>query len=191
MTHNILLCAHSHAHALNTPQIKPVMRFMSDTSLSGGSWLWACPTPTDTPTHTQRSAAAAAAADTGPHAGVAAAPLSAAALQDLDHQTVGPDSGSVGGPGGGGSNSGPGSVLFEVVERGSSSRRSGCDVEVVCSWRCLHSLTPDATQLAQHDWQPQVNMGEWEAGVMRGGRQGGSLSECGCQSERPWTGARV
>jgi hypothetical protein len=26
----------------------------------------------------------------------------------------------------------------------------------VCSWRCLHSLTPDASQLAQHDWKPQA-----------------------------------
>ncbi|KAF6251995.1 hypothetical protein COO60DRAFT_568402 [Scenedesmus sp. NREL 46B-D3] len=45
-------------------------------------------------------------------------------------------------------------ALFQVVPAGSSRRRSSCAVEVVCSWRCLHSLTPDATQLAEPDWQP-------------------------------------
>jgi hypothetical protein len=33
-------------------------------------------------------------------------------------------------------------------------------VEVVCSWRCLHSLTPDATQLAEPDWKPQVRVAD-------------------------------
>lgn len=45
-------------------------------------------------------------------------------------------------------------MLFDVVPPGSSSRRSSCDIELVCSWRCIHSLTPDAAQLAQQDWQP-------------------------------------
>lgn len=47
-------------------------------------------------------------------------------------------------------------ALFQIVPAGSRQRRSSCDVEVVCSWRCLHSLTPDATQLAEPDWRPQV-----------------------------------
>ncbi|WIA33365.1 hypothetical protein OEZ86_006502 [Tetradesmus obliquus] len=47
-------------------------------------------------------------------------------------------------------------ALFKIVPAGSRQRRSSCDVEVVCSWRCLHSLTPDATQLAEPDWRPQV-----------------------------------
>jgi hypothetical protein len=55
-----------------------------------------------------------------------------------------------------GSSSSSSEALFQVVPPGSSHRRSSCDVEVCCSWRCLHSLTPDATQLAEPDWRPQV-----------------------------------
>ncbi len=35
-------------------------------------------------------------------------------------------------------------------------RLSTCSLEVVAPWRCLQSLTPDATQLADPDWQPNV-----------------------------------
>jgi hypothetical protein len=110
-----------------------VMRFLSDTSLSGGSWLWACPTPSTHLTHKPRD-----------HNDATTHSAHTTLSEDPSHQ---PSSSQAGRDGG----------LFEVVPPGSSSRRSSCGLEVVCSWRCLHSLTPDATQLAQHDWQPLVS----------------------------------
>lgn len=52
-------------------------------------------------------------------------------------------------------------LMCEFVPAGSGRRRSSCAVELVCSWQCLHSLTPDATQLAELDWQPQVSLWLW------------------------------
>jgi hypothetical protein len=120
-------------------QVKLVMRFLSDTSLSGGSWLWACPTPSTHLTHTPRNhdnstTQRAHNAHTTP-------------LEVPSHSQPASRQGRPLSAGGG---------LFEVVPPRSSNRRSSCGLEVVCSWRCLHSLTPDATQLAQHDWQPPV-----------------------------------
>lgn len=126
-------------------QVKLIMRFLSDTSLSGGSWLWACPTPSTAPTHVPCSSTSTPAA---PAPGLSVGPS-----QDLDSSS-GQQTGASGAGSGGG---GGGGALFELVPHGSSSRRSSCDIEVVCSWRCIHSLTPDATQLAQQDWRPPVS----------------------------------
>jgi hypothetical protein len=124
--------------------VKLIMRFLSDTSLSGGSWLWACPTPSTQLTHTPRNHSSSSDISS------AHSSLSVAPSQDLNSSQLG--SGQGYGPGGGSSG-----VQFEFIRHGSSSRRSSCDVEVVCSWRCIHSLTPDATQLAQQDWTPQAS----------------------------------
>lgn len=151
------------------------MRFLSDTSLSGGSWLWACPTPSTAPTHVPRSSTSTPAA---PAPGLSVGPF-----QDLDSSSSGQQAGASG-PGSG-SGGGGGGVQFELVPHGSSSRRSSCDIEVVCSWRCLHSLTPDATQLAQQDWQPPVSCLALLGSVSRparakGHRVGVLLTVSGC-----------
>ncbi|KAF8067421.1 POLD1 [Scenedesmus sp. PABB004] len=92
--------------------VKPLTRFLCETSLSGGSWLWVGPPAAET--------AGGAAAD-----------------------------------GAGGGAPPPPPPPLEWVPPG-PRRRSTCDVEVVAGWRCLHSLTPDATQLAEPDWRPPV-----------------------------------
>jgi hypothetical protein len=134
-------CTTHAAAAAYCVQVKLIMRFLADTSLSGGSWLWACPTPSTQLTHTPRHHSSSSDISSASHSGLAVAPS-----QGLSSSQPG------GGPGGGSS-----AVQFEFVPHGSSSRRSRCDVEVVCSWRCIHSLTPDATQLAQQDWTPQAS----------------------------------
>lgn len=80
-------------------QVKPLTRFLCDTSLSGGAWLYI------------------------------------------------PSQGSTG----------VGYTAVSVTDRASC-----CDVEVVAPWKCLESLTPDATQLADTTWQPEVNGASWD-----------------------------
>jgi hypothetical protein len=55
----------------------------------------------------------------------------------------------------GGSGSGGAGGWCEVP---GAQRSSRCDLEVTAGWRCLHSLTPDATQLADPGWAPQVRL---------------------------------
>lgn len=117
-------------------QVKLVTRFLNDTSLSGGSWLWICPTQSQQPTHLQVQQ-------------IQEDEQAAGTQQLLQAASKTGNSSSRGGSSTAG--------LFELVPAGSPSRRSSCDVEVVCSWRSLHSLTPDATQLAEHNWQPSVS----------------------------------
>lgn len=38
-------------------------------------------------------------------------------------------------------------------------RISSCAVEVEASWQALQCLTPDATQLSEAEWQPQMPQG--------------------------------
>lgn len=55
------------------------------------------------------------------------------------------------------------------------SRKSSCQIEVSAPWRALHALSPDATQLADAHWAPEVLQGpqEKENGEgRRGGCQG-------------------
>ena len=117
-------------------QVKLLMRFLCDTGLSGGSWLYVTNTTNNTPTSLPLQATtvpfSSGAASTGSGA---AGPSSAVAA-------------AAGGRGGGGV------VGLRVIPRVQQS--SSCDIEVVCSWRCLHTLTPDATQLADTTWEPQV-----------------------------------
>jgi hypothetical protein len=70
-------------------------------------------------------------------------------------------SGSGGGSGGGG--------FVEVPER---ERVSTCDLEVAAPWGAVECLTPDATELAEPDWKPQVG---WSDAV---------LERSGCMSPR-------
>jgi hypothetical protein len=43
---------------------------------------------------------------------------------------------------------------YQTVSPG--ARVSTCDLEVVAPWTALDCLTPDATQLADEAWQPEV-----------------------------------
>ncbi|GFR40574.1 hypothetical protein Agub_g1153, partial [Astrephomene gubernaculifera] len=93
--------------------VKLLMRFLCDTGLSGGAWLYLPP------------AGGAAAGAASVEAAVEAAAAAAVPAQGY-------------------------------VAVASSSRLSTCDMEVVAPWRSLQSLTPDATQLADPDWCPEV-----------------------------------
>jgi DNA polymerase delta subunit 1 len=57
--------------------------------------------------------------------------------------------GGAGGDGGGNTNT---NTTLRLIPKGAPGRLSTADVEAIVPWRCLHALTPDATQIA--GWSP-------------------------------------